>query len=228
LATDPEEQKYNSQDFISTSASGKAVTQWEMLIREYLQGNKLLLQNQNLTFVDESLCSFERITDIDLSQNSLSSLPLSISKLSNLKSLKLSHNKFKELPVGIKNLENLKTLEVDSNLIIEIFYKIHPSEIYLDSLEYLNLCKNKLSRIPPCLKYLSNLKHLLLGFNQIKDLFPLCRRGRFITFPILNNLRVSAFKCFGCEQQQNRSGAKNTISLFAKTRISEHIEQQYC
>ncbi|XP_064081682.1 E3 ubiquitin-protein ligase LRSAM1-like [Macrobrachium nipponense] len=110
-----------------------------------LQKTSLLLRNNNLSSLEKGgklheLCSLELL---DLSNNKLSHLPESISKLKKLKVLKLSNNKIKTLPHSFSELRNLQ-------------------ELYLSS--------NRLSKVPTCICALPNLRVLTLKDNSITEL----------------------------------------------------------
>jgi GTPase SAR1 family protein len=70
--------------------------------------------NEELLQVIEQAAK-EKVTELDLSNNQLSSLPPEISQLSNLTTLYLSNNQLGSLPPEISQLSNLTTLYLHNN-----------------------------------------------------------------------------------------------------------------
>lgn len=142
----------------------------------------------------QDISGIHNITDLELSNNKLTSLPnLSLQGLNNLKRLTIIGGQLKELPItslrGLKKLEylsisfqpvttipagifqgltNLKALVLYHNQLSEL-----PSTLFDDlyNLEDLALTQNQLSCLSPVLfKNLNKLKTLSLSFNQLTEL----------------------------------------------------------
>ena len=83
------------------------------------------------------------VTQLDLSNQNLTSLPPEIGQLQRLKTLRISYNKLTTLPEAICDLNNLQVLKAGYN---------------------------QLESLPECMGYLSELRELRLGFNQLLTL----------------------------------------------------------
>nr|WP_225225379.1 COR domain-containing protein [Komarekiella delphini-convector] len=105
----------------------------------------------------------EKVTELDLSDNQLSSLPPEICQLSNLTRLDLSNNQLSSLPPEICQLSNLTELYLPDNQLSSL-----PPEIcQLSNLTRLFLSNNQLSSLPPEICQLSNLTRLFLHNNPL-------------------------------------------------------------
>jgi hypothetical protein len=106
------------------------------------------------------------MTELNLSGNQLSEIPIYIGKLANLTTLDLSDNQLTELPEYIGNLVYLLSLNLNNNN-----FEIIPESIgNLTKLSELNLSGNKLTKVPQFIGNLTCLKRLALAHNQIMDL----------------------------------------------------------
>ncbi|NEN91108.1 MAG: hypothetical protein F6K48_20255, partial [Okeania sp. SIO3H1] len=83
---------------------------------------KINKQNQVQQSVQEKIqiAKYNKLKELDLSGNTLTTLPESITKLTNLTTLDLSDNKLIELPESISQLTNLTTLDLSDNKLIEL------------------------------------------------------------------------------------------------------------
>lgn len=118
------------------------------------------------------------ITKIDLSNNSLESLPMFLFSIETLKYLKLSHNKLKSLPTSQTQYDNitlrkswtysshqLEELDLDHNMLNKI-----PSELFfLKSLKRLNLSYNLVEFLPVEI-WQSSLNEINLSYNRLSNL----------------------------------------------------------
>lgn len=108
----------------------------------------------------------KNLTELDLSKNQLTQLPLEITEPNNLVTLNLSHNQLTQLPPEIKKLKNLKTLNLFHNRLTQL-----PSEIAeLENLITLNVGKNKLTQLPSKIAELKKITTLDVGLNPLTQL----------------------------------------------------------
>nr|WP_230968240.1 COR domain-containing protein [Nostoc sp. WHI] len=126
----------------------------------------------------------EKATELDLSNNQLSSLPPEFSQLSNLTTLYLDNNQLSSLPPEISQLSNLTELYLDNNQLSSL-----PPEIsQLSNLTTLYLHNNQLSSLPPEISQLSNLTELYLHNNQLSSLPPeISQLSNLTTLSLFNN-----------------------------------------
>ena len=116
------------------------------------------------------LASFEvewvlNITELDLGENELTSLPESITNLTQLESLYLYDNKLTSLPESIGNLTLLQNLSLSSNQLTEL-----PETIgNLTQLKTLTISANQLTELPESIGNLTLLKTLDIRGNQFSD-----------------------------------------------------------
>ncbi|XP_071039036.1 leucine-rich repeat-containing protein 1 isoform X2 [Parasteatoda tepidariorum] len=120
------------------------------------------------------------LEQIDLSGNSIHTLPESVGHLKELRFLdmgsaldELERNRFiangnnlKHLPDSFTCLENLIKLELDENQLCEL-----PTDFgSLLGLTYLDICHNDLKKLPDSFSLLKNLKICLLSMNYLTEL----------------------------------------------------------
>jgi len=103
---------------------------------------------------------------LDLSNKSLTNIPLDVFKLTQLENLNIGGNPLKTILPEIRNLFNLKTLDIHGANIKNL-----PVEIgELRKLEHLDLNGNELKELPFFIGHLSKLRNLLVVNNQIKNI----------------------------------------------------------
>jgi len=123
---------------------------------------ELDISDNSLTVIPDSLGTFPYLKKLDLSYNRITEIS-GLLNLSNLEKLNLSVNNIAEIK-GIKSLVNLKEFSIYYNQISEI-----KGLDNLTNLQYLSLHGNQISEIKG-LENFTNLKYLSLSYNQIKDI----------------------------------------------------------
>ncbi|MBM0740415.1 leucine-rich repeat domain-containing protein [Phormidium sp. CLA17] len=108
----------------------------------------------------------EGVTELNLSNLGLVTLPSEISQLLNLQSLNLDGNRIKHIPTAIAQLQDLTHLSLSRNQISEISAVIGS----LTHLTTLDLSSNQISEIPAVIGSLTHLTTLDLSSNQISEI----------------------------------------------------------
>jgi len=80
----------------------------------------LSLRNNSLTSIPPSISSLLSLKKLDLSGNKLSSLPHSIENLKNLTHLNIAKNNFSKIPEYIKSLQNLESIDIGNNPFVSL------------------------------------------------------------------------------------------------------------
>ena len=105
------------------------------------------------------------LRELLLNNNYLTSLPESIGNLTNLQTLILFYNRLTSLPESIGNLSNLQILSLIANKLTSLPESIGD----LSNLRDLWLSRNKLTSLPESIGDLSNLRELDLSNNELND-----------------------------------------------------------
>ncbi|XP_036834072.1 leucine-rich repeat-containing protein 40 isoform X2 [Oncorhynchus mykiss] len=127
---------------------------------------KLLLSSNKLEALSEDVKLLPALTVLDVHDNQLTSLPISIGELQHLQKLSLSHNKLKEFPEEIWSLKNLTCLQLQQNLLEHL-----PEGVgLLTNLDDIDLSNNQLTDVPDSLGNLNHLVKLNLSHNKLKSL----------------------------------------------------------
>ncbi|MEH2177764.1 leucine-rich repeat domain-containing protein [Nostoc sp.] len=108
----------------------------------------------------------DKVTELDLSGEGLTTLPPEIGQLTNLQTLDISDNELSSLPAEIVQLTNLQTLHVYNNQLGSLPLEI----VQLTNLQTLGLRYNQLSSLPPEIVQFTNLQTLDLRYNQLSSL----------------------------------------------------------
>ena len=136
---------------------------WIMNLPEHMVITQLNLSQNRLSILPISIAShIGKCTKLDLHQNSIKCIPASILELPLIKELNLSRNKISELP-NVLWSASLTHLNLSYNEL-----KTLPScatQLCSDSMRVLRLEHNQLGEVPSCICLLSNLKFLDIGYN---------------------------------------------------------------
>ena len=131
-----------------------------------LKGLKRIKISENLTeFPEEIFTLADSLEILDLSHNSLCSIPKNISKLSKLKIAFFSNNLFTSVPSEFKECDSLYMLGLKANQIEEFAEDILPL-----SISWLILTDNQISALPDSMGELSKLQKCALAGNKIERL----------------------------------------------------------
>jgi Leucine-rich repeat (LRR) protein len=143
-------------------------------------------RNLNLTSLPENIDL--NVEYLDLSFNSLSTLPDNFECYQNLKILFLSNNNFSEIPKIISKMKNLFMLSFRNNKIVEV-------DNIPQSLEWLILTNNLINKIVN-LGNLINLRKLMLSGNMLNSLsFEIVKCQKLELIRLSNNQFNSVPQC---------------------------------
>ncbi|KAM6159447.1 p53-induced death domain-containing protein 1 [Rhynchocyon petersi] len=119
-----------------------------------------------LTSLPDGLIHLAHLAHLDLSFNSLETVPACIPQLRGLHTLLLSHNHLSELPETLGTLPTLTFLAVTNNHLTRL-----PKTLgALSTLRHLDLSENLLDSVPPEIGDLSSLTELNLASNRLERL----------------------------------------------------------
>jgi len=113
---------------------------------------------------------FEKIynfKELDISHNSIKSLPIVIPKYFRLEMFNGSSNRLTEFPVALSEVKSLRCIKLSNNNISYLNDEIFEKLIHLTELD---LSQNDLTFIPASIGKLKNLKRLNISGNKIKSL----------------------------------------------------------
>jgi Leucine-rich repeat (LRR) protein len=141
-------------------------------IRRYFEGaNKAIthrtfvLSSCGLSFLPDALMN-KQLLHIEINNNYVSSLPLSLFALEMLETLDVSFNRMLQLPAAIGDLAHLKLLNLDGNLLASL-----PDSIgYLLRLKLLSASSNRIVAMPETLPACTSLTCLRLNENILNSL----------------------------------------------------------
>ena len=127
----------------------------------------LLLFNNNITNLSSGAFNkYDRVSLINMANNSLSSIPKSTQDLKSLTDLNLSHNSFVVFPSSVLHIISLVRLDLGYNQ-IESFPETIPETT---SLTHLNVTHNCIKSISLAVQNMISLIHLNMSYNHIKSL----------------------------------------------------------
>ena len=109
---------------------------------------------------------FTKLTDLQITKNKITNIPVEISNLTNLQKLNLNYNLLTSIPSTIGSLSRLEILNCGSNRLTSI-----PSEIgNLANLQILDLSSNGFTTVPSFIGNLINLEYLDFSGNLLTSL----------------------------------------------------------
>ncbi|XP_078663043.1 uncharacterized protein LOC144906547 [Branchiostoma floridae x Branchiostoma belcheri] len=129
---------------------------------------KLDLSNQSLTSIPEEVFDLTDLEILIVSNNRLTVIPEAIGRLQKLQWLDVEHNMVTTLPRSVCSLSNLEVLIVSYNSL----YSLPPDAEFakMKKLTQLYIHDNHLTEVPPGVCTLSNLEVLTVGKNPIRSL----------------------------------------------------------
>ncbi|KAH0464351.1 hypothetical protein IEQ34_007137 [Dendrobium chrysotoxum] len=137
-------------------------------ISRLVQLQRLILANNVLQSLPNTVASLRSLKILTLDGNKISILPDELGSLSKLEQLSVSCNLLTCLPDTIGKLHNLSLLNVSSNKL----KSLPPSIGSCIALEELQANDNNIEELPESLCNLSHLKSLLLNNNRVNQLPP--------------------------------------------------------
>ncbi|CAD5955151.1 COR domain-containing protein [Planktothrix agardhii] len=124
---------------------------------------ELDLSHNSLTEILIEVFELEWLETLNLWDNKLTSVPESITRLTNLSTLDLRGNQLTSVPETITRLTNLSTLDLSENQLTSV-----PESITrLTNLSTLDLSENQLTSVPESITRLTNLSELNLSYNGL-------------------------------------------------------------
>ncbi len=117
------------------------------------------------------LPSFQRLQKLNISQNRMVSLPLSLAHLPHLREVIASDNCFETLPEALTRMPDLTSLDLSLNRIREV-----PESLgKMSSLRTLDLSGNQIKTLPDACDQLIELQYIDLRGNHLRSLPPSCQ-----------------------------------------------------
>ena len=158
----------NGRNDFRLSLSSLKITEQQLalLIPFLINLRYLLLDNNQLTSLPDSIGQLTKLYILWLGNNQLTSLPNSIGQLTKLRRLSLENNQLTSLPKSFGGLTNLRDLDIGNNQLTSL-----PDSIgQLTNLNYLSLKNNQLTSLPNSIGQLTKLRRLSLENNQLTSL----------------------------------------------------------
>ena len=139
---------------------------------------ELYLSENILTTLHESFCCLKRLCILELTGNSLKTIPSEISNLTSLHNLILDENMLTALPESLTNLNSLEQLDLTVNKLTML-----PEDFgNLRNLTVLNLSNNFLVRLPDSFSALTLITTLDLSDNKLECLPDNCQFGATLEY----------------------------------------------
>jgi Leucine-rich repeat (LRR) protein len=124
------------------------------------------LANNKVRSIPPSIGAFKSVRKLNFNNNQIDSISTGISNLVRLEEISLYNNKLKNIPEAIYSLPSLKIIDLYYNDIS----KADPRLGEMKNLEILYLANNKLYTLPDNLGQLPRLKELYLHHNRLSDI----------------------------------------------------------
>ncbi|XP_071806575.1 uncharacterized protein [Asterias amurensis] len=130
--------------------------------------NIIDLSRNSLTSIPQTIHIYTNIVDLDISNNRITEIPGEIVGLTNLRTLNCKNNQLKtdSLPKDFGDFTALETVNFGGNLMLD--FPMQLAEI--TSLKAIHLGGNRIRQVPPEIKNLSSLEYLYLGGNQLTSI----------------------------------------------------------
>jgi Leucine rich repeat/WG containing repeat len=122
-------------------------------------------QLEVLTALTPYFGKLQKLQELHLDHNQISSLPEEIGLLTEMRTLNIDSNQLTSLPNEIGDLKSLRRLELSHNIIQSLPFEINR----LQTLEYLSLNANWLLEFPRIILKLQSLRTLHIGHNPCSD-----------------------------------------------------------
>jgi len=152
------------EETVSSTAVQKA--QARIQKEQEAQTGKLDLSGLNLKMIPEEVFALAHLKELDLYDNRLRSIPVTLATLTQLEKLSLSKNAIQTLPSALAALANLKEIKLDEGRL-----KRFPEVLLrLKKLENISLEKNQIDFVPAAVAKLENLKLFDVRKNPIVNI----------------------------------------------------------
>jgi len=160
----------------------------------------------DLNVIDKEISDPSEIKRLDLSSNSLVSLPSDIGILSELIVLNLANNKLQSLPESLKDLKKLNNLDIRRN-----DFSVLPKVIAHMNIKSLIASSNRLTDVEP-LSQIKSLRVVDLSSNKLKDIKALfCDENEVRSLNLASNYL------------QDISSLVSVLSYVERLNVSENI-----
>jgi hypothetical protein len=146
--------------------SGDSLTHLPNEVKKLNELNELIITKCPNIILDTLFLLLSKVTslrELDLSENTLTEIPVSIGKLTQLTDLWFDENQLTEIPQGVKSLPNLDYLRLFSNNIKSLSLKSGD----LPNLTHINLCYNSFETFPMELSKINKLKKVTIWYSEI-------------------------------------------------------------
>lgn len=168
------------------------------------------LSNNKIKSVPDAISSFRNAKKLNFNNNQIEIVTEQIGALHRLEELSFYKNKLKDIPESIYALPNLKVIDLYFNAIEKADLRLGQ----MQSLEVLYLANNRIYSLPDNLGQLPHLRELYLHNNRISNLPSSVRGLRQLTVLRINNNSILEFPAFlfELEKLQNLDFSHNQIT----------------